>query len=150
MAITVNEEHNNRKNREAEPTVGDYPVNFVGGRKLVVRFLFVAALDDRGYVDVAFIGDNGSRRRRQAPFRRLECPVQCETSRRWARFSCASTLSSRSKILMAYQRCCSSGMLCTSSLFNMSDRVFHRAGKGVLRNGLRHFLPRRWRPPPLP
>ena len=30
-------------------------------------------------------------------------------------FSCSSTLSSRSKILMAYQRCCSSGMLCTAA-----------------------------------
>ena len=48
----------------------------------------------------------------------------------------SSTLSSRSKILMAYQRCCSSGMVVDGGLLDVGNGMLHGAGEGVHGDGL--------------
>ena len=54
----VNEEHNNRKYRQAEPTVSDNLIDLIGSGEAALVFLLVAALDNACYVDVALVGDD--------------------------------------------------------------------------------------------
>ncbi len=49
--------HNYGKYRQAQPTVCDNFIDFVGSRKLADIFLFIASLYDLGDIDISFIGD---------------------------------------------------------------------------------------------
>ena len=111
----VHQEHDDHEDRQTQPAVGDHAVDLIGGGQLARVLLLVAALDDLGDVDVALVGDDAFGVIVQLLFGGLDVGFDMRQHIGGRCFSCSSTFSSRSKILMAYQRCCSSGMSCTTA-----------------------------------
>ena len=54
----VHQEHHQSEDGQAQPAVGDDLVDLIGGGKLILSLLLVAALDDLGDVDIALVGDD--------------------------------------------------------------------------------------------
>ena len=145
----IDQEHHDREDWQTQPTVRDDAVDLIGGGELPGIVLLVAGLDDRGDIHITLVRND-----------RLGVVVQLlfgvpdvlldVSELLGIRFSFLSTLSSRSKILIAYQRCCSSGHIVHGSLLDVGDCVLDAAGEGVLRDGLGVFPPHGSPPRQLP
>ena len=54
----VDQEHNDGKDGQPQPAVGDDAVDLIRGRQRTLVLLLIAALDDLGDVDIALVGDD--------------------------------------------------------------------------------------------
>ena len=54
----VNNEHNNRENRQSQPAVCYDLIDLIRGGKLAGALLLIAALDDGSDIDIALVGDD--------------------------------------------------------------------------------------------
>ena len=55
----IDQKHDGSKNRQPQPTVGDYTVYLIRSGHFAGAFLFIAALDDLGYINIPLIGYYG-------------------------------------------------------------------------------------------
>ena len=145
----VDQEHDQREDRQAQPAVGDHLVDLVRGAQAARVVLAVAGLDDLRDVDVALVGDDALRVVVQLLFRRGDVRLDVLHGFRGI-FSCSSTLSSRSNTLMAYQRCCSSGMSCTTASSMWARACSTGPEKVCCGTVFPCPSPPRWPPPPPP
>ena len=131
----VHQEHDDDEDGQTQPAVGDHLVDLVGGGELTGVGLLVAALDDRGDVDVTVVGDDG-----------LGVIIQLGLCRHNVLFDVFQNagiqlqrfdgLAVPFKQLDGVPALLFFGQVVDSHFLNVSDGVFHGAGEGVHGDGL--------------
>ena len=132
----VNKEHDDCEDGQAQPAVGDDPVDLIGGGELFLALLLVAALDDLCDVDIALVGDDGLRVVVQFLFGGLD--VLFDVLHRLCRDAqLLEDLVVALKDLDRIPALLLGGLVVQDGFLDMGDGVLNSAGEGVLRLGVR-------------
>ena len=132
----VNKEHDDCEDGQAQPAVGDDPVDLIGGGELFLALLLVAALDDLRDVDIALVGDDGLRVVVQLLFGGLD--VLFDVLHRLCRDAqLLENLVVALKDLDRVPALLLGGLVVQDGFLDMGDGVLNSAGEGVLRLGVR-------------
>ena len=130
----VHQIHDHGENRQAQPAVGDDPVDLIGGGKLPLIVLLVAALDKLCNVDVPLIGDDALGIIVQLLFSGLNISLDVghdiggDAEFFQHLVIPLEDLDGVPALLLLRQ-------VVHRGLLDMGDGVLHRAGEGVHRNG---------------
>ena len=132
----VHKEHHEREDRKSEPAVGNDLIDLVRTGLPAGLFLLAARLDDAGYVEVAFVGDDA-----------LGVVAEFAFRRRDVLFDVRERLAGDLKVLEHFVVSLKDldrvpalpllGKTVKRRLFNVGERVFDGSGEGVLRDRFR-------------